>query len=177
MSLGRARRAAVLAGALGAVAACGAAGAAQGVRGCELRLLEHRSGRELLRLPLDPALPSAEIAFTHSVLGTPVADRYVWRRDEPGRGPWRAHLVEERYVGEGYGLPHAAAPGERLQRDGDGWRLSLDRVVDPLVVRPLPAQGMRVTVPGRAPVLLGTLSTQAIEMRARGCGGRPAMHV
>jgi hypothetical protein len=45
--------------------------------------------------------------FEHSVLGTPVEDRY---RFTP-RG-WRA-LVEERFDGEGYGLPHAAGPGER----------------------------------------------------------------
>lgn len=135
-------------------------------RACELVLSEHRSARELLRLPLDPAAPSAHVAFTHSVLGTPVSDHYVWRYDA---GQWRAHLVEERFEGEGYGLPQAAAQGETLQRDGDGWRLRLDRVVQPLVVLPLPAQHMRVVVAGRAPVRLGDLSTHSILMRAQHC--------
>ena len=90
---------------------------------CELVLSEHRSQRELMRLPLDPAKPRADVAFTHSVLGTPVLDRYVWRHSAQG---WRAHLVEERFEGEGYGLPSAAGPGERLLRHGAGWRLLLD---------------------------------------------------
>jgi hypothetical protein len=148
----RAQRAAVLACAL-----LGAPAAA-----CELILAEHRGGHELVRLPLDPAAPAAEIAFTHSVLGTPVTDRYEWRTSG---GRWRAHLVEERFDGDGYGLPHAAGDGETLVRDGRGWRLRLDRVVDPLVVRPLPAQSMRVEVPGREPLPLGPLSKQAISLQ------------
>ena len=133
---------------------------------CELVLSEHRSGRELMRLPLDGPAPSARIAFTHSVLGTPVADRYVWRHDEPG---WRAHLVEERFEGDGYGLPNAAGPGETLLREGAGWRLALDRVVDPLVVLPLPAQHMRVTVGRGEPVLLGSLTAASVLFRVSGC--------
>jgi hypothetical protein len=153
-----ARRAAVLAGALLSGAAAAPA--------CELVLAEHRSGRELARLPLDAARPSAQIAFTHSVLGTPVADRYVWRSDG---AQWRAHLIEERFEGDGYGLPNAAASGESLTRDGNGWRLQLDRVVHPLVVLPLPAQGMRLVVGERAPLLLGSLSRVSIAMRAENC--------
>ena len=137
---------------------------------CELVLSEHRSQRELMRLPLNPAQPSADVAFTHSVLGTPVQDRYVWRRSPVG---WRAHLVEERFDGEGYGLPSAPGPGEQLERvQADGRvfsRLTLNRVVDPLVVRSLPAQHMRVMAGGQAPVLLGHLSDQAIELRVMGC--------
>ena len=140
--------------------------AVQAAPGCELVLSEHRSARELLRLPLDAAQPGARIAFTHSVLGTPVSDRYVWRESA---GRWLAHLVEERYEGEGYGLPIAPAAGETLVRDGAGWRLQLDRVVHPLVVRPLPAQDMRVLVAGREPLLLGSLSRRSIEFRAEGC--------
>lgn len=153
-----AQRAAVLAGALSAA----------GAPACELVLAEHRSGRELAQLALDAHAPALTIAFTHSVLGTPVADRYVFRRDG---ARWRAHLVEERFEGEGYGLPNTAGPGERLRRDGDGWRLQLDRVVDPLVVLPLPAQRMRVIVAGRAPLLLGELSAVSIALRLRDCNG------
>ena len=133
---------------------------------CELVLTEHRSGLALTRLPLDPAQPAADVAFTHSVLGTPVLDRYVWR---PGPQGWRAHLVEERFEGEGYGLPSSAASGERLERHGPGWRLLLDRVVDPLVVLPLPAQAMRVVLPDQREFLLGQLSQKSIEMRAENC--------
>jgi len=132
---------------------------------CELMLVEHRSERVLLSLPLDPVRPTATVAFTHSVLGTPVADRYDWRAAMP---VWRAHLVEERFQGEGYGLPNAAGPGESLVRDGDGWRLRLDRLVHPLVVPPV--QGMRVSVGERRAVRLSDLSSHSIELRAEGCG-------
>lgn len=100
------------------------------------------------------------------MLGTPVLDRYVWR---PAPQGWRAHLVEERFEGEGYGLPSNAAPGEQLVRDGTGWRLRLDRVVDPLVVLPLPAQSMRLVLADRSEVLLGQLSLKSIQMRAENC--------
>lgn len=151
-------------------AASGASTAAAGsalASSCELVLAEHRSGRELLRLPFGADVPLAQVAFTHSVLGTPVADRYEWRNDA---GQWRAHLTEERFEGEGYGLPHAAGPGETLTRDGQGWRLRLDRVVHPLVVRPLPAQQMRVQVGDRPAVLLGALSQAAVAMHVEHCG-------
>lgn len=137
-----------------------------GAQACELVLREHRSGQALTRLPLNPARPAADVAFTHSVLGTPVLDRYVW---QPGPTGWRAHLVEERFEGEGYGLPSAAAPGEQLLRYGPGWRLLLDRVVDPLVVLPLPAQRMRLVLPDERAFLLGELSKKSIEMRAENC--------
>ena len=151
------QRAALLACALLASAAAPA---------CTLVLAEHRSGLELARLPLDPTAPALRIAFNHSVLGTEVEDHYRLRRDAAG---WRAHLVEERGAGEGYGLPYSAGPGETLVRDGEGWRLTLDRPVHPLVVRPLPAQRMRVLVGGQAPLPLGSLSRHAIELIAQGC--------
>jgi hypothetical protein len=127
---------------------------------CEAVLREHRSGAELKRLPLDAAAPELLIAFEHSVLGTTVVDRY---RFTPV-----PHLIEERFEGEGYGLPHAAGDGETLQRDGGGWRLTLNRNVDPLVVRPLSQQRMRIVLAGRE-LPLATLSAQAIEIFVRGC--------
>lgn len=133
---------------------------------CQLLLTEHRSGRPLGQLALDPVRPTADLAFTHSVLGTPVLDRYVWRAGPLG---WRAHLVEERFEGEGYGLPSSAGPGETLVRDGKGWRLYLDRLVDPLVVLPLPAQSMRLVMLDQTEILLGSLSQKSIEMQARHC--------
>jgi hypothetical protein len=136
---------------------------------CELRLFEHREARELARLVLDPGRLHFRVAFTHSVLGTPVEDRYEFR---PGPNGWRAVLVEERWQGEGYGLPIAAGPGETLSRDGDGWRLRLSRVVHPLVVRALPSQRMRVIVDDRAPLLLGSLGARAVEMRLEHCSTR-----
>jgi hypothetical protein len=127
---------------------------------CEAVLREHRSGAELKRLPLDATAPELRIAFEHSVLGTTVVDRYRFRP--------APHLIEERFEGEGYGLPHAAGAGEALVRDGSGWRLTLNRTVDPLVVRPLPQQRMRIVLAGRE-LPLATLSAQAIEISARGC--------
>jgi hypothetical protein len=150
-----------------ALVACVLPLAATAAFGCELVLSEHRSERALTRLPLDPVRPAAQIAFTHSVLGTPVVDYYEWRVD--GAGQWRAHMVQEHYEGDGYGLPNAAGPGERLVRDGEGWRLYLDRIVHPLVVLPLPSQFMRVVIGDHPAVLLGGLSDKSIDMRAENC--------
>jgi hypothetical protein len=134
--------------------ACGSSAA------CELRLAEHRSGRELLRAPL--AAAELRIAFRHSVLGTPVEDRYVWR--DPA---WR--LVEERFEGQGYGLPHAADAGEQLEREGEVWRLRLDREVRPLLIRaPAVAQMRLVLDDGRSWPLTG-LADGAIDVRALAC--------
>ncbi len=129
---------------------------------CELVLSEHRLGVELKRVALPKAVgvPFVSIAFEHSVLGTTVVDRYEFRPE-----PW---LVEERYDGYGYGLPYAAQAGERLERLADGWRLSLERRVDPLVVRPLPAQHMRLIV-GDTVLQLASVSTHAIAFTVRGC--------
>jgi hypothetical protein len=142
-----------------------AAGAA--AQDCALHLLEHRSGRELMRLP-QPAgtagqAPELRVAFEHSVLGTTVIDRY---RFTP-----RPVLVEEEFEGEGYGLPASAGPGERLERvspTGSRQRLVLQRPVDPLVVRALPAQHMRLLLPAGA-LPLATLGAAAVEIRAEGC--------
>jgi hypothetical protein len=129
-------------------------------------LSEHRSGRELKRLPLAAAEPGVRVAFEHSVLGTTVVDVYRFRP--------RAVLVEERFEGAGYGLPQSEGPGETLQRDGNGWRLRLERPVHPLVVRPLPAQRMRLLRP-EGELLLATLGADgAVELQAHGCGTKTA---
>jgi hypothetical protein len=146
--------------AAGCAAALLACAVAPNAAACELVLSEHRSGRELARLALDPLAPGATIAFEHSVLGTTVSDTYAFRP--------HAVLVEERFDGAGYGLPHAAGAGERLLRDGNGWRLELQRVVTPLVIRPLPAQSMRL-VSMAGPLRLADLSAGAIELRADDC--------
>lgn len=150
-----------------APAAAGAAGTptpGESPPGCVLRLLEHRSGRELMRLPPPEhgplGAPELRLAFEHSVLGTTVVDRY---RFTP-----QPLLVEEEFEGEGYGLPSAAGPGESLERVGTRQRLRLQRPVDPLVVRALPAQRMRLLLPsGELP--LAALGAPAVEIRAEGC--------
>lgn len=124
-------------------------GAAQA--GCDLVLSHQRSDRELARWEL-PAAPRFAIRFTHSVLRTSVRDAYEMRLHAGG---WRAHLLEERFEGEGYGLPHAAfGPGESLHRTATGWLLRLDRPIDPLVVRPTPEQDAWLEIGGRAVRLL-----------------------
>jgi hypothetical protein len=133
---------------------------------CELVLSAHPEGRDLARAPLDAAAPALRVAFTHSVLGTPVEDHYRFRPDASG---WRAHLVQERFEGEGYGLPYAAAEGERLERAGAGWRLLTDRVVEPLVVRALAAQRMRVLLADGRVLPLATLGAPAVAMRVEHC--------
>jgi hypothetical protein len=130
---------------------------------CELVLVEHRAAREVLRLTFAPS-SRFTVAFEHSVLGSTVTDTYRLNADG------RALLVEEHFRGEGYGLPHAAAPGERLQADGQGGqRLLLERLVHPLVLRAPPAQRLRLAVGDGAPLLLATLTPAAVEVQARGC--------
>lgn len=136
---------------------------------CELVFTEHRTGVGLATRALDPTRPRITIAFTHSVLGTPVADVYEWHAVDD---VLRAVLIEERFQGDGYGLPHAPGPDETLVRDGDGWRLRLHRIVDPLVVLPLPEQRMRVLIDGQEPVLLGDLSRRSLQLQTRGCAPR-----
>jgi len=143
-------------------AAAGPAAASTPGGACELLLSEHRSGRELARLPLDPQSPEIRIAFEHSVLGTTVVDRY---RFTP-----RPVLVEEEFEGEGYGLPAAPGPGERLERVGQGQRqrLSLHRPVEPLVVRALAAPRMRLLL-AQGELLLSGLGAAAVAVEALGC--------
>ncbi len=165
MRLARRRAVAAL---LAVAAGCAAAAPKQGLQdaqqaACTLHVQEHRSGLELLRLPLPPgSVPQLQLAFTHSVLGTPVQDHYTWNV-----GAWQ--LTEERFEGEGYGLPHMAAAGETLQRFGAGWRLLLNRTVAPLVVRPLPALQMQLLLPDGRQWLLGSLSRHAIELTTSQC--------
>jgi hypothetical protein len=144
----------------GLAARAGDARSATSPPACELRLTDHRSGRELRRLPLDPLVPEIRIAFEHSVLGTTVIDRY---RFMPG-----AVLVEEEFEGEGYGLPAAPGPGERLERVGTRQRLTLSRAVDPLVVRPAGSARTRVLLPG-GDVVLASLGAPSVAFDAVGC--------
>lgn len=148
----------------GAGAAAGTASASAAHSTCELRLTDHRSGRELARLPLDPRSPELRIAFEHSVLGTTVIDRY---RFTPA-----PLLVEEEFEGEGYGLPTAAGPGERLERVGHRQRLTLARSVDPLVVRALAGPRMRLLLP-QGELLLASLGAPAVALQAVGCTPPP----
>ena len=151
-----------LAAALALVACSAAAGLSQVPGACELQLRDARSGRELQRLPLDPRAPEIRIAFEHSVLGTTVIDRYRFTPTPV--------LVEEEFEGEGYGLPAAPGPGERLERLGPRQRLSLHRPVDPLVVRALAAQRMRLLLP-TGELLLASLGAPSVAVEALACAG------
>ena len=134
---------------------------------CELRLTEHRSGRELQRLPLDARAPEIRIAFVHSVLGTEVVDRYRFLPQPV--------LVEEVFEGQGYGLPDGPGPGERWEVLSDGRiRLSLHRPVDPLIVLALPAQRMRILRP-EGDLLLGSLGVTRVHLRVRHCPPAPPL--
>jgi hypothetical protein len=78
-------------------------------------------------------------------------------------------LVEEEFEGEGYGLPAAPGPGERLERLGPSrMRLSLHRPVDPLVVRALAGPRMRLLLP-QGDLLLASLGAPAVALEAVGC--------
>ena len=161
--------AALVLASIGAAAGANGTGIAEAITGpagahaataCELRLSDPRSGRELRRLPLDPLQPEVRIAFEHSVLGTTVVDRY---RFTP-----TAVLVEEEFEGEGYGLPAAPGPGERLERVGSRQRLMLSRPVEPLVVRPAGGTRTRLLQPD-GELLLASLGSPSVAFEALGC--------
>lgn len=136
------------------------------VAACDLVLTEHRSGKEVLRWHAAHNPVRFEVSFTHSVLGTPVIDRYEFRWD---RGQWRTYLTEETHEGQGYGLPYAAtSPEEHYERTATGWRLRLNRLVDPLVQLPLPSQNIRLTMQDRS-VLLGDLSRRSLLVQLLDC--------
>ncbi len=137
---------------------------------CRLRLSEHRSGRRLGSFRLAPPAadrhdaPPADfaIAFEHSVLGTTVIDRY--RVDGA-----RVVLVEERFAGEGYGLPEAAHGAQRMRRDGgERRRLLLERPVEPLIVRASAEQRTRLLVAGEV-VPLVRLGASAVRIEPLDC--------
>ena len=133
---------------------------------CYLVIREHRSGVEVLRWPADQRPVQFEVSFTHSVLGTPVVDAYEFRWHE---GQWRAFLTQETHEGEGYGLPYGATePGQVYERTAEGWRLFLNRMVDPLVQLPLPDQKVRLAMQGQS-VLLGDLSKKSLLIELRDC--------
>ena len=134
------------------------------LQACELLMRDHRSGGELARWSMNAAQPQIQIAFEHSGLGTTVTDTY---RFTP-----RAVLVQEAFEGNGYGLPAAPAPGETLRHDGARSVLTLHRVVDPLVVRNLPAQRMRLLM-GEREFLFASLPSPSIELLAQHCPPAP----
>lgn len=133
---------------------------------CDLVLFEHRSGNEVLRWPVLKQPVKFDVSFTHSVLGTHVVDRYIFRDVE---GKLKAFIVEELFEGQGYGLPYGAtSSGEKFERTDQGWRLTMNRMIDPLVQLPLPSQNIRLTM-GEQSVLLGSLSKRSMLITTQQC--------
>jgi hypothetical protein len=154
--------------ALGALALL--ASLAAPLQACYLMVSEHRSGRVLTSLPLHGPPFRFDIAFTHSVLNTPVRDKYEWRAQSEGGQAW---LLEEVFEGQGYGLPYDAQPGQHFRRvtsaEGERWQLTLNRRVHPLVVPPVRSQQMRIEIAGLKPVLLESLSKHSVLIHAVNC--------
>jgi len=133
---------------------------------CDLVLFEHRSGKEVLRWSVLKQPIHFNVSFTHSVLGTHVVDRYVFRQLD---GSLKAFIVEEAFEGQGYGLPYGAtSPGEKFERTNEGWRLSMNRMIDPLVQLPLPSQNIRLSMDDRS-ILLGSLSKRSMLITTQKC--------
>lgn len=136
------------------------------VLACDLVLTEHRSGKEVLHWPITERPIEFSVSFVHSVLHTPVRDRYEAKWVD---GSWKLYLVEETHEGQGYGLPYGAtADGERYVRTEKGWQLTMNRLVDPLVQLPLPSQNVTLHSQGRS-VLLGDLSPRSILIEVQDC--------
>lgn len=133
---------------------------------CYLTLKEHRSDQLLAQWKMPDGPVRFSVEFIHSVLNTPVQDIYEMRAHH---GQWRAHLVQEVFQGQGYGLPYAATDSsETMIRDGETWRLTLDRVIDPFIQLPLPSQEITL-VWGDSRVRLGDLSDRSVRITLQGC--------
>lgn len=133
---------------------------------CELTLTEHRSGIEVLSLPVKERPIRFSVSFVHSVLQTPVEDFYEARYQD---GRWKMYLVKELHQGQGYGLPYAAtASGESYVHTDKGWLLTMNRLVDPLVQLPLPSQRITLHFQNKS-VLLGSLSKYSMRIEVRDC--------
>ena len=136
------------------------------VNACELVLSEHRSGREVLHWPIQQRPIQFSVSFVHSVLGTPVSDVYEARFVD---GQWKTYLIQETHRGQGYGLPYSAtSPGETYVHTENGWQLTMNRLVYPLVQLPLPSQRITLHSEGRR-VLFGDLSPRSILVEVRDC--------
>ncbi len=126
---------------------------------CELVLSTSPRDEERARWPLRPRAFS--LSFNHSVLGTEVRDDYEVRAQ-------RITLVRETFEGEGYGLPAAAQPGERLDHSGSRSVLHTQRTMNPLIVRPSRAQRTRLHL-GTQAVLLADVHEGALKFTLEGC--------
>lgn len=136
---------------------------------CYLTLTQHRTGLVLASILMPDVPVRFSVEFIHSVLGTRVSDLYEMRFAD---GLWQAHLIEERFEGEGYGLPYGATEqGQRYERDAQGWRLTLDRVVDPLVQLPLPEQQVDLVWSGGR-IRIASVSQSSVRITLEGCQTR-----
>jgi|JI8StandDraft_1071087.scaffolds.fasta_scaffold253223_2 hypothetical protein len=143
--------------------------AAHSASACALVLSEQRTGRVAATWPAHSTPVRLNVSFEHSVLGTTVRDSYEMRWDAT---QWRAHLIEETFAGEGYGLPYGPQAGEQMVRTATGWRLTLDRVIHPLVLLPLPEQNARITF-GERTVHLASLSRKSLAVGLQDCAAPP----
>ncbi len=139
---------------------------------CELLVAEHRSARPLHQLAIKPQQPEFSIIFEHSVLGTTVIDTYQVRVINGTHQTW---LIRERFQGQGYGLPSSPGPFEQLKKVGDDWVLSTNRLIDPLVIRPLRIAAMRLQIGEKIWLLADLLNNPnntnaALALSAQGCG-------
>ncbi|EKF40738.1 hypothetical protein NA8A_19073 [Nitratireductor indicus C115] len=109
--------------------------------GCawELRLMEPRTQRELLDVPLSPGDPTFSLSYTHSVFHTEVVSEYQVR--ESG-----IVQVRETFTDPGYGME--SSPDDvkgRLEQIDGHLRMELERPIPNLVVRVQRAQNNRIT--------------------------------
>ncbi len=108
--------------------------------GCrwELRLLEPRTQRVLLDVPLAPNDPTFSLSYMHSVFRTEVVSEYQIR--EGG-----IVQVRETFTDPGYGME--SAPDDvkgRLEQIDGRLRMELERPIPNLVVRVQRAQNNRI---------------------------------
>lgn len=94
-----------------------------------LQLVEPRSQRQLLKVPLSPLDPVFSLSYTHSVFHTEVVSDYRIRAGEIVQ-------VHETYTDPGYGMESSPADVKgRLELVDGRLRMDLDRPIANLVVR------------------------------------------
>ena len=86
------------------------------------------AGSVLTVLALPPAAPQFILAYIHSVTRTPIRETYVVENLELSQTA--IHFEQH-----GPGLPTGPATGETWQRDGTGWRVTMQRRFPEIAMR------------------------------------------
>jgi hypothetical protein len=137
--------------------------AACGVRACEVRVLEARSGKVLQAIALG-SLRRFDLTYLHSVTHTPVRETLALEQEG---------LVQQRieFTEQGPGMPTQVLEGERFTREGGRFVFDqMHRPVQALRMRVDPAQRQALEAGGQTYSLV-RWGRHSLQLLPHGCDG------